>query len=72
MFATFCIEAGIDVPSVSKWLGHSDGGALAMKTYGHLRREHSQLMASRVKVTFGALPQPAIAPQLAEPAAVTA
>ena len=56
LFATFCIEAGIDVPSVSKWLGHSDGGALAMKVYGHLRREHSQLMAQRV--TFGALPEP--------------
>jgi len=56
LFATFCIEAGIDVPSVSKWLGHSDGGALAMRIYGHLRREHSQLMAQRV--TFGALPEP--------------
>jgi site-specific recombinase XerD len=56
LFATFCIEAGIDIPSVSKWLGHSDGGALAMRVYGHLRREHSQLMASRV--TFGALPEP--------------
>ncbi len=56
LFATFCIEAGIDIPSVSKWLGHSDGGALAMKVYGHLRREHSQRMAQRV--TFGALPEP--------------
>jgi integrase len=58
LFATFCIEAGIDIPSVSRWLGHSDGGALAMRVYGHLRREHSQLMAQRV--TFGqtfALPQ---------------
>jgi integrase len=54
LFATFCIEAGIDIPSVSRWLGHSDGGALAMKTYGHLRREHSQRMAERV--TFGILP----------------
>jgi integrase len=71
LFATFCIEAGIDVPSVSKWLGHSDGGALAMKTYGHLRREHSQLMASRVKVNFGALPQPALVPQLPAPELAT-
>jgi len=70
LFATFCIEAGIDVPSVSKWLGHSDGGALAMRIYGHLRREHSQLMAQRV--TFGALPQPANAPALPELAAATA
>ncbi|HEY5232803.1 MAG TPA: site-specific integrase [Verrucomicrobiae bacterium] len=62
LFATFTIEAGIDIPSVSKWLGHSDGGALAMKVYGHLRREHSQLMAQRV--TFGALPEPANVMQL--------
>jgi integrase len=55
LFATFCIEAGIDIPSVSKWLGHSDGGALAMRVYGHLRREHSQAMAERV--TFGVLPE---------------
>ena len=51
LFATGCIEAGVDVPTVSRWLGHSDGGALAMKTYGHLRREHSAAMAQRV--TFG-------------------
>lgn len=41
-FATSCIEAGIDIPTVAKWLGHRDGGALAMKVYGHLRDEHSK------------------------------
>ncbi len=41
LFATRCIEKGIDIPTVAKWLGHSDGGALAMKTYGHLRDDHS-------------------------------
>ena len=51
LFATRCIESGVDIPTVSRWLGHSDGGALAMKTYGHLRREHSAAMAR--KVTFG-------------------
>ena len=56
LFATRCIEAGVDIPTVSRWLGHSDGGALAMKTYGHLRREHSAAMAQRV--TFGSA-QPA-------------
>ncbi len=40
-FATTCIEAGVDIPTVSRWLGHKDGGALAMKVYGHLRQEHS-------------------------------
>jgi integrase len=49
LFATRCIESGVDIPTVSRWLGHKDGGALAMKTYGHLRNEHSQAMAQRVK-----------------------
>src|SRR5262245_31414144 len=50
LFATRCIESGVDIPTVSRWLGHKDGGALLMKTYGHLRREHSQAQA--LKVTF--------------------
>jgi integrase len=50
LFATRAIEAGVDIPTVSRWLGHRDGGALAMKTYGHLRDGHSQEMAA--KVTF--------------------
>jgi integrase len=50
LFATRCIESGVDIPTVSRWLGHKDGGVLAMKTYGHLRREHS--LAAAQKVTF--------------------
>ena len=34
LFATRCIESGVDIPTVSRWLGHKDGGALAMKVYG--------------------------------------
>lgn len=48
LFATRCIESGVDVPTVSRWLGHKDGGALAMKTYGHLRDAHSTEMAQKV------------------------
>jgi integrase len=48
LFATRCIESGVDIPTVSRWLGHRDGGALAMRTYGHLRDEHSQAMAAKV------------------------
>ena len=48
-FATACIEAGVDIPTVAGWLGHSDGGALAMKVYGHLRQEHSQAAAQKVR-----------------------
>ena len=40
-FATTCNEAGVDIPTVSRWLGHKDGGALAMRVYGPLRQEHS-------------------------------
>jgi integrase len=54
LFATRCIESGVDIPTVSRWLGHKDGGALAMKTYGHLRREHSIAQAQRV--TFATAP----------------
>jgi integrase len=48
LFATRCIDSGVDIQTVSRWLGHKDGGALAMKTYGHLRREHSIAQAQRV------------------------
>ena len=47
-FATTCIESGVDIPTISRWLGHKDGGALAMRTYGHLRDEHSNAMSKRV------------------------
>lgn len=48
LFATRCIESGVDIPTVSRWLGHKDGGALAMRTYGHLRDEHSRAAARKV------------------------
>lgn len=41
VFATHAIESGVDIPTVAKWLGHQDGGALAMRTYGHIRDDHS-------------------------------
>lgn len=58
LFATICIESGVDIPTVSRWLGHKDGGALAMKTYGHLRREHSVAQAQKVSFAVHS-PQPA-------------
>ena len=48
LFATQAIESGVDIPTVAKWMGHVDGGALLMKTYGHLRDEHSREMAGKV------------------------
>lgn len=48
LFATTCIESGVDVPTVALWLGHADGGMLAMQTYGHIRPEHSVVAARKV------------------------
>jgi len=62
LFATRCIESGVDIPTVSRWLGHKDGGALAMKTYGHLRREHSIAQAQRVTFAPVATKQAGVIP----------
>jgi integrase len=54
LFATRCIESGVDIPTVSRWLGHRDGGALAMRVYGHLRDQHSTEMAQKVSFSSAA------------------
>ncbi len=63
LFATRCIETGVDIPTVAKWLGHKDGGALAMKVYGHLREEHSSGMAKLVSFAVAAPAETAPAPK---------
>jgi integrase len=50
LFASTCVAAGVDIPVLAKWLGHRDGGSLAMRTYVHSSDEHSQRSAE--KVTF--------------------
>lgn len=50
-FVTKCLQAGVDVFTVAKWVGHRDNGKLLLKVYAHLQAEHSQSMAA--KVTFG-------------------
>lgn len=47
-FASNAIEQGIHFKVIAEWLGHSDGGMLVARTYGHLRAEHSALMAERM------------------------
>ncbi len=48
LFATRCIEAGVDLPTLASWLGHKDGGVLCAQVYGHLCRKHSMAMAGKV------------------------
>ncbi len=50
LFATRAIESGVDVPTVARWMGHRDGGALLAKRYFHLLDDHSRRMAKRVVI----------------------
>jgi integrase len=49
VFATRCIESGVDLPTLAEWLGHKDSGVLCAQVYGHLCKKHSTAMAGRVK-----------------------
>jgi integrase len=53
-FASNAIEAGVDFKVIASWLGHSDGGVLVMRIYGHLRDEHGEAMAKRIVFDAGA------------------
>lgn len=48
LFATRCLEVGVDPKTVAEWLGHADGGVLVLRTYGHVRPQHAASMAARV------------------------
>lgn len=48
MFATRCITSGVEIPTVARWLGHTDGGALLQRLYFHLVESHSQASAAKV------------------------
>ncbi len=48
IFATRCLESGVDFPTLAGWLGHKDGGILAAKDYGHLVPKHSAQQALKV------------------------
>ena len=51
-FASRSVMSGIDFLTVSKWLGHKDGGVLLGKSYAHLANEHRKAQAARLD--FGA------------------
>jgi hypothetical protein len=46
-FISYCIMSGVDILTVAKWVGHSDGGVLIGKVYGHLATEHRQRAAQK-------------------------
>jgi integrase len=51
-FATKAVQAGVDMPTIAKWLGHSDGGALAMKVYSNVMDEHILKSANKLGRSF--------------------
>jgi len=48
LFATRCLESGVDAATVANWLGHKDKGALVLKVYNHVRDAHSHDAAKKV------------------------
>jgi integrase len=48
-FITRAIELGVDFKTIAAWQGHRDGGVLVARTYSHLRNEHSEAMAQRLR-----------------------
>ena len=48
MFASRCVMAGIDFMTVAAWLGHSDGGILVGRVYGHLCDTHKKAAAQKL------------------------
>jgi integrase len=50
LFATRCLQAGVDPHTVAQWLGHNDGGQLVLKTYAEFCRPHAAEMAKKVKI----------------------
>ena len=37
------------MPTIAKWLGHADGGVLAMKVYSNVMDEHSINQSAKLK-----------------------
>ncbi len=47
-FASMCVMKGLDFMTISRWLGHADGGLLVGKTYGHLNNQHLKDAANKL------------------------
>ena len=48
-FATSCIESGVNFAQTGLWLGHSDGGVLCARVYGHVRDAAGMEEAKKVQ-----------------------
>jgi integrase len=48
-FISNCVMSGVDFMTLASWVGHSDGGVLIGKVYGHIDNKHSRRQAAAVK-----------------------
>lgn len=48
-FASHAVMSGIDLMTVSRWLGHRDGGVLVGRVYGHLAPGHEKVAAQKLR-----------------------
>jgi integrase len=48
IFATWCVEQGVDIPTVADLLGHRDGGKLLLRRYRHLRMDHLKAVGAKL------------------------
>jgi integrase len=53
LFASRCVMAGLDFMTIASWLGHSDGGILVGKIYGHLADTHKKAAAQKLNFFTG-------------------
>jgi site-specific recombinase XerD len=53
-FISMCVMEGFDFMTIAEWVGHSDGGVLIGRVYGHLNPGHKRALAERL--TFGEKP----------------
>jgi integrase len=49
-FASQCVMGGLDFMTIASWLGHSDGGVLVGRVYGHLADAHKRRMADGLRI----------------------
>jgi site-specific recombinase XerD len=52
LFVTKLIESGVDIPTAARLAGHKDGGALAMRVYGHLRDDHARRVIAGISFSL--------------------
>lgn len=52
LFISKCVMAGVDTLTIAKWVGHSDGGVLIGKVYGHLTDDHRLNQARKLNFSL--------------------